>query len=235
MSESGVPKLAITFDTLFEILRNERNKENLSELPGTYYADVAQLLQAKLKTLQNLGSQDEAEHQRMLITNIRKLVTEIYERREKKIISLALNKSRTKSHIVDTSLLLEGELHMYESITTLIDKQRDLILNKILDRIPSQSKRPEINAEPSEKKRSSAEDTIDTSSIKKVASSEDAAQQVVQQNHSNMKTIRFLQSVPKFLGKELEVYGPFMEEDVAHLPMEIAEVLIKKGRAEEMF
>ena len=46
--------------------------------------------------------------------------------------------------------------------------------------------------------------------------------------------IRFLSPVPKFLGKELETYGPFGEDDVANLPSEIAAILIAKGRVEEI-
>ena len=48
------------------------------------------------------------------------------------------------------------------------------------------------------------------------------------------KLVRFLYSVPKFVGKELEEYGPFEEEDIANLPIEIAKVLIDKGRVEEV-
>ena len=48
------------------------------------------------------------------------------------------------------------------------------------------------------------------------------------------KLIRFIHAVPKFVGKDLEDYGPFEEEDIANLPAEIADVLIIKGRVEEI-
>ena len=48
------------------------------------------------------------------------------------------------------------------------------------------------------------------------------------------KLVRFMHSVPKFVGPELEEHGPFKEEDIANLPMEIADVLINKGKAEEI-
>jgi len=51
---------------------------------------------------------------------------------------------------------------------------------------------------------------------------------------NNTRLGRFLNSVPKFVGKELEEYGPFAEEDIANLPVEIAEVLINKGKVEEI-
>ena len=50
----------------------------------------------------------------------------------------------------------------------------------------------------------------------------------------SMKLVRFINAVPKFVGPELEEYGPFQEEDIAKLPVEIAEVLISKGRVEEI-
>ena len=49
-----------------------------------------------------------------------------------------------------------------------------------------------------------------------------------------VKLLRFLSHVSKFVGTELEEYGPFEEEDIANLPTEIADVLIAKGKAEEI-
>ncbi len=48
------------------------------------------------------------------------------------------------------------------------------------------------------------------------------------------KLVRFMGYVPKFVGPELEEYGPFEEEDIANLPAEVADVLISKSRAEEI-
>lgn len=41
--------------------------------------------------------------------------------------------------------------------------------------------------------------------------------------------VRFLQAIPAIVGPDLKTYGPFKEEDVASLPAENAEVLIKRG------
>ena len=48
-----------------------------------------------------------------------------------------------------------------------------------------------------------------------------------------LKTIRFITTVPKFVGEEMEIYGPYQENETASLPTKIADILIKKGRAEE--
>lgn len=46
--------------------------------------------------------------------------------------------------------------------------------------------------------------------------------------------IRFLQAIPAIVGPDMKTYGPFKEEDVAYLPIENAEVLIKRNIAIEV-
>ncbi len=45
------------------------------------------------------------------------------------------------------------------------------------------------------------------------------------------KSVVFTTFVPKFLGTNLETYGPYDKEDSAQLPTKIANVLVNKGRA----
>ena len=54
------------------------------------------------------------------------------------------------------------------------------------------------------------------------------------QDLTKNKLVRFLQSVPQFLGEDLNTYGPYEAEDIANLPMRVSEVLIKNKRAEEI-
>jgi len=46
--------------------------------------------------------------------------------------------------------------------------------------------------------------------------------------------VRFLQAIPAIVGPDMRMYGPFKEEDVASIPAENAEVLIKRGVALEV-
>ena len=57
---------------------------------------------------------------------------------------------------------------------------------------------------------------------------------IEESKQAQTKLVRFLYSVPKFVGQELEEYGPFEEEDIANLPSEIADVLLGKGKVEEI-
>jgi DNA replication initiation complex subunit (GINS family) len=53
-------------------------------------------------------------------------------------------------------------------------------------------------------------------------------------NHEIMKssqrvTVRILEDIPALIGADMKSYGPFLVEDVASLPSENAELLIKRG------
>ncbi len=44
-------------------------------------------------------------------------------------------------------------------------------------------------------------------------------------------TIRFLKSIPSIMGADMKSYGPFVAEDVASLPPQNAQILVKQGLA----
>ena len=51
---------------------------------------------------------------------------------------------------------------------------------------------------------------------------------------NNTTLIRFIHSVPRFVGTDSNVYGPFIKEDIANLPEKTAQILINKKRAEKI-
>ena len=106
--DNRAPSEQLTFERLFDLLRIEKGQQSLQRLPENYFVDLITYLSAKAEQARHapksdLGSLDIAVQQ---LRNARKMINEIYDRREKKIISLALTKSRTESHIVDSSHLL---------------------------------------------------------------------------------------------------------------------------------
>lgn len=52
----------------------------------------------------------------------------------------------------------------------------------------------------------------------------------VSQAHKR-STIRFLKSIPAIMGADMKSYGPFVAEDVASLPPQNAQILVKQGLA----
>ena len=167
--------------------------------------DKKKLLEIKNDSIFAHEEKKKAEKQ---LENIYRILKELYERREKKIISLALDKSRTKSDLIDTTALLKEERVVFDALTGLLDTYRDTILYSVLnEKIPFMHA---VEDKPKEHFKSALE-------LKKTT-----------------KLVRFTHPIPKFVGPELEEYGPFVEEDLANLPAEVAEVLIIKGKAEEI-
>ncbi|MBC7129615.1 hypothetical protein H5T51_00135, partial [Candidatus Bathyarchaeota archaeon] len=50
----------------------------------------------------------------------------------------------------------------------------------------------------------------------------------------NRIIVRFLKEIPEIVGIDMKSYGPYKPEDVASLPAENAEILIKQGLAVEI-
>ena len=205
-------EIVITYETLFELLKRERERTDLLKLEPTFFSDTIAYIKDKKKILEakndSVFAIEERKKTERQLENIYKILKELYERREKKIISIALDKSRTKSNLIDTTALLKEEKAVFEALAGLLDTYREAILYSVLnERMPfmqALEKKP-------------VEDFKTALELKKLT-----------------KLVRFTNAVPKFVGTELEEYGPFGEEDIANLPSEIAQVLISKGKADEI-
>ena len=69
---------------------------------------------------------------------------------------------------------------------------------------------------------------LDVEPIKVVVKTETYA--VAPQPHKR-STIRFLKNIPAIMGADMKSYGPFIVEDVASLPPQNAQILVKQGLA----
>ena len=200
----------ITYETLFELLKREKDITDLQKIDPNFFNHFVDYLNEKKMMLNKedtLFSYEEKKKIDKQIENAKRIIKEIYERREKKILDIALIKSRTKSNVIDTSALLEHEKGFLDEVIKVLDSYRSDIIGNVMNgeyapKTTIKEEKNEENLQPKEEK------------------------------HSKM--LRFRYSVPKFVGKELEEYGPFGEEDIANLPLEIADVLISKGRVEEI-
>ena len=197
-----MPDSIITYDTLYELLRNEKYNTELQKISQDFFKDVTNYLAEKESILnKQKDSQFTSEIIKIKkqVENIKKILKEVYERRERKIIELALTNSRIKIKLKGLNLLKE-EQEFFNELTSILNNYRDNILNNIIT-----GKEPEIIKKPKE---------INT--------------------QNKQKLVRFLQPVPSFLSSNLEIFGPFGEEDIANLPEKEAEILIKNKKAEEI-
>ena len=209
----------ITYETLFELLKREKDTADLQKLDPSFFNDFVDYLNEKKKLLvkeDTLFSYDEKKKVEKQIDNAKRIIKEIYERREKKILGIALTKSRTKSSVIDTSSLLENEKKFLNETEKVLNIFRRDVIDNIID------------------EKYAFETTMEKKEISGKNDNVVSKETNEEKEEKTTKLVRFLQVVPKFVGKELEEYGPFAEEDIANLPLEIADVLINKERVEEI-
>src|SRR3989338_2197645 len=130
-------EINITYETLFELLKREKDTTDLQKLEPNFFNYFVDYLNGKKNMLgreDTLFSYDEKNKVEKQIENAKRIIKEIYDRREKKIlIWLALQKSKTKSNVMDTSSLLEHEKRLLDEIVKVLDVFRAEIINNILD------------------------------------------------------------------------------------------------------
>lgn len=134
MAEKDV---VITYETLFELLRIEKNREDLQKLDDRFFDNVLKYLNDKRTKFESKESQsilfaaDEKERARLELENIRKILKELYDKREKKIIATALNNARTGIAVVNTSSMLPSERMLFDSVSAVLSEFRTNILFRL--------------------------------------------------------------------------------------------------------
>lgn len=215
MAEEDKNEVTITYETLFELLRREKERTELQKLDSSFFGNLLMYLKDKQaiisKQQTDLFSAEEKRKTEDQLINVKKIIKELYERREKKIVSMAVDKSRNRSAIIDNSVFLKEERDLFDNLIKVMDNSRESVLSNLL----------------SLKEPSAVQGFTSAANPNLVRKEEKTADK-------ETKLVRFIHAVPKFVGKELEEYGPFEEEDIASLPVEIANVLIKKNRVEEI-
>lgn len=216
-------EINISYESLFELLRREKNRDELQQLNGEFFQSVIDYLiemKMKLEDLKqkaDLQSVDEKARTQKQLDNVKKIISELYERREKKVIDMAINKSRTSTNIVDTSNLLAEEKILFDALVDVLNTGRKDILTRLLSHELPKLEAQELPKVEAKKETEHLENAVENN-----------------KGDAENLMIRFTAAVPKFVGPELEIYGPFEPEDMASLPKEIADVLVKKNRAELM-
>lgn len=251
--------VVITYETLFDLLRKEKSQADLQELPKDFYGQAVAYLRQKERDVQQAGGFSSPTAQKVLLQfkNVQKILRELYERRERKIIEMALNRARSERNIIDTSLLLPEEQPFFEACASLLKETKGRILEPLLrGEAPAGTRVPEaesskLTAEPVVANKEGAHEDGAKGGQASMRNADEATTHpipdeatthpVPEQKRATASpdiaarescTVRFLVPVPKFLGLQGEVHGPFKPGDTATLPGKIAAVLLKKKRVE---
>ncbi len=197
----------ITYESLYEILRKEKYSQELQKLDKDFFKKVVKHIEEKTKFLESQRTKDsifsaEIEKTQKQLDNVKKIIREIYEKREAKIMQIALLSSRANTK-EDLTAFLPEEKKMYKQLAdTLLQFREEILVNVLASKLPTAKEKP------------------------KLPKSEDLKEET--------KLLRILHPIPKFIASDLKVYGPFDEEDIINIQKRSADVLLRKGRAEEI-
>ncbi|MEK6901583.1 MAG: hypothetical protein AABX37_04525 [Nanoarchaeota archaeon] len=216
--------IKITLETLYDILRNEKKREDLQKMEATFFLDVVAYLKEKQALLQSkqqsedmfaVGERDKLQYE---LKSIRRILKEIYEKREKKIIDIALNRSHTGSDIIDTSAMLYEEKEFYNRVLGQLNGFRESMLMKMfkgeVPQVPLDV-RMEVKKEPEKV-------------VSSMASWEAAGETKPEEGKTK---IRFVHPMPSFVWKDMKVYGPYNVGEETDMYTDVAELIVRKGRA----
>ncbi len=198
-----------TYEHLFDALRRERSREELQELEEDFYGRAqAYIAETAAEARKSDVLSADGDRLRTQLQNASKLLKELYDRRERKVMLLALNKARTGSSIIDTSALLRGERSLFEEVVNVLRARREDVLARSPAPAPKAPEAPVKAPEPQKPPE-------------------------VEEKPAPGTTVRITAQVPKFMGADQQTFGPFEEGQTVDLPERIARILIKKGRAEQ--
>ena len=218
----------ITYQELRKIQAKERENQDLQELGENFIDEIAEYIATKRNALREMKgkdsvfSRDSAGEIEQELRNVMSIISDIYDRRQRKILSQVMISLKTDS-LEDTSKMFEFENQIYEKVLSLLKAYRSNFLKKM---ISSPGTRPQ---EPKQ-------ETPESSPVPKTVAPK---QGLVKQPTETIKKpdvkevlLRTTHDVPSFVWQNGTTYGPFIRGDVVNLPEPVAEILLNTDKAE---
>lgn len=194
----------INYRTLRKIQQIEKNSPILTELKSNFYNDLIDYLE-KLDT--RIEKETSTQKQLLLkdeIENTKKIATNIYEQREKKILLAAI--SRARGGNPDLKNMVDIEKNLYEPVLNLMLKSR----KKFLETKNGEKESNDIEI-------SETKDKVITE----------------EKNDKSNPIVRVTKDIPEFIGTDEKKYY-LRINDVVSLPEDMSDMLSKRGVIEKV-
>lgn len=117
-----MPEETITFELIRRIQRKEQSAPKLTKLPKGLYQNVKAYLDGKRRASKERRVAVE-------LKNIERLVEDIFNRRERKILNLALITARTN---IPPENLTEEEKEFFNKLIAVVKRRREGLLERVL-------------------------------------------------------------------------------------------------------
>jgi len=145
----------ITYDSIYDALRKEKFKGELQKLDKEFLNEIANYIAEKRIMLKSQEEKDSifasssVQKTRNQLVNTSKIIKELYNKRESKIIQLALFSAKSESQVEDYSIMLDEEKELYEAVLQCLKDYRKDILHKVLEGVRLRETVEEVEEEKS--------------------------------------------------------------------------------------
>jgi len=190
--------VVLTFEKIRDIHRAEKESRKLEKLPDNIMKEAADYIERK-QHIKEKTSTDVYE-----LENIKNIIKDLFEIRERKILNLALYSVRTGLPVEN---LTKEEEKLFYSLVNILKTFREEFLDKLGN--PVAMVRMESNGDIS--KKNGSNDKSEKQKTKK-------------------RQIRVVQDIPEFVGTDLKSYS-LKKNDIISLDEKIENLLIKRGLA----
>jgi DNA replication factor GINS len=204
----------ISYKTLRKIQQAEKQSPQITQINKEFFHDITIFL----KQLQHRLENEKKPQKQMLLAeesqNIEKIIRNIYEQREKKIVLAAIAKARGGNPGV--KFLLPAEKKLFDQLYQTIVSVRKEILFSIDDEKPDDHLKEAATKE--ENKQSSPQISNEAEQSQPIKKQEEA---------NNNPILRIIKDIPPFIGTDNNTYT-LSKGDVLSLPQNMAKMLIKR-------
>ena len=205
----------ISYRTLRKIQQMEKNTSILIDLDNNFYKNLKNYI---FDLNKHLKSESNEHKKKMLdeeIENTKKIIINIYEQREKKILLTAISKARGGTP--DLNNMVSIEKTFFDSILNLINSFRNNVLEnkKIIE----------------EKKEESDKEITEITKENKIIENKNEIKSL--KNNTLNPIVRVIKDIPNFIGTDAKRYS-LKKNDVVSLPKDMQEMLSKRKVVEKL-
>lgn len=203
----------ITYEGIRAVHRAEK-LEILGKLPDGFWPAVRAWLAAREEKKDSISLLE--------LESAKKLLEDVISRRQRKIIFAALGASRGGSQPVN---MTPEEQQFFDHSILLLRQNKEASLDKYVSATASVEQKLEDARKSLNEIRNSMSATIPEKAV------ETAPEQPLKALNGT-RMVKITSDMPKFVGTDMNEYGPYKTGDVVKLPSEIRAILVARNAAE---
>jgi DNA replication initiation complex subunit (GINS family) len=193
---------------LMDIYRKEKMSPYFQDLGEDFYGEVDGVIRELQSQYEESKGTTKKQSQLLKeLENVKSVIEDLYEIRERKVVLGALNYVRREGEEIELENLTEEEKKMLEDVAGILKKNRKAVLEG-----------GDVNK------------AKNTSNKKRTPKKKESKNET----EISLITVRITKDLPSIVGADGRVYGAFEEEDIVSLPDANAKALINQGAAEEI-